>query len=346
MLEKWADAQRFLYNGTNYYFFAPRNPDLAEKINEIIKSQQAADNQDLGLAMFLHILNGNDCPIYWQGKAYNKPADIAALISRSEADANSITAMLQSGFLSWKFQNNKKSVSPKNIDAIVEIERLAVQHPQLGYYAFQYRFAADSAKDSGAADNLFRKLMARGHNWQARIEEMLRNDKDFAYLYCHGFKQNVLDLKRTLSGRPFSHTDKESDVMHIYRLFDSICKDKAMVREHYLRYGSLAYLYWLQQNLNLYSFNAPDAQRIAKRIGSVEINNGMNIDEIYNELLRLNMGMAEFMPLFQNNYLLPYLGFRTVQETTGITTRYTYAFFAGEYYGAAVPVGYLRAIGR
>jgi hypothetical protein len=52
------------------------------------------------------------------------------------------------------------------------------------------------------------------------------------------------------------------------------------------------------------------------------------------------------MALFQNNYLLPYIGIRAKEETTGITAKYTHAFFAEDFYGISVPVGYMKYINK
>jgi serine/threonine protein kinase len=348
ILEKWEDAKRYLYRNIFADFYKQKNPALADKIMDIVESRETANNLDLGMARFLHILNDSSCPIYWQGKAYDKLSDIAEQINNSETDADSITIMLKDGFLSWKLKNNQEGINQETIDAIAEIEELTTMFPQLGYYAFMFRFAANSEKNSNdVTDKEFGKLIEGGHNWHASAETTLKSDRTFANIYCVGFKNNVIETKNAIASTDkfFSHTDK-SQVLLVYQLFDGVCEDKAKVREHYLKYGPLAYLYWFQQNLNLYSFNSPAAKDIERKIKGVEISKKMSIGEIYKALLSLSQYAQDFLALFQNNYLLTYLGLNTEQDKSGITTEYTHAFWNGEYYSTIVPVGYMKASGR
>jgi hypothetical protein len=130
----------------------------------------------------------------------------------------------------------------------------------------------------------------------------------------------------------------------LYQLFENICSNKGIISKHYLKYGPRSYLYWFQQNLNLYSFNSKDAKHIEKQIKSIRIDGNMGINEINEGFIKLRSQYNDFKPLFQNNYLLKYLGLRTREDTAGITTVNTHAFFAGDFYGMKVPVGYLKSI--
>jgi len=96
----------------------------------------------------------------------------------------------------------------------------------------------------------------------------------------------------------------------------------------------------------MYSFNSSKAKEIEKQIKNIKISKKMSINEIWETLKSLRVILLnDFMKLFQNNYLLTYIGLHTNEDTAGITTKNTYAFFAGKFFGINVPVGYLKTIG-
>jgi hypothetical protein len=252
--------------------------------------------------------------------------------------------MLKDRFLSWKFKNSKESPGEDTISAVKEIENITAIYPQLGYYAFMYRFAPANSKKNQTSDEVFKNLTING-DWYKKAEDMFKNDRIFAYLYNLGYKDNILASKKKTTGK-FISDNNISDLMLLYGLFENICEDKTSVRRHYLRYGPQSYLYWFQQNIQLYSFNSTEAkENIERRIKAVKLNENTGIDEMFKGLSSIKEFLKDFWPLFQNNYLLTYLGLRTSKDTSGITTINTDAFFAGDFFGINVPVGYLKTIG-
>jgi hypothetical protein len=344
MLKQLDDAKRYLYRGITAGFFKQKNPMLADKTIDIVE-KEATHNQDLGLAMFLHYLNTTNkpkCPIYWCGNTYGKLSDISTAIANNEADENSITTMLKDKFLSWKLKNSKESADENTISAIKEIEDITATYPQLGYYAFMYRFAPTNDNPSPTSDEIFKNLTKNGNDWYKKAEDVFKNDSIFACLYNLGYKDTILAIKKKTTGK-FISDDNISDLMLLYGMFESICEDKTSVRKHYLRYGPQSYLYWFQQNLHLYSFNSTEAkEKIERRIKTIKLSEKMSIDEMFKGMSSIREYLKDFMPLFQNNYLLTYIGLRTSKDTSGITTRNSDAFFAGDFFGIKVPVGYLR----
>jgi len=347
VLSKWEDGKRYLYRKHFVTFFQQRNPQLADKIFDIVE-KEATHNQDLGLAMFLHYLNTTGkptCPIFWQGKIYNSLSDISTAIVKGKTDESSVTAMLKENFLSWKFNNSTESPGGNTVNAVKEIEEIADTFPQLAYYAFMYRFSPQENKLTNTPDDIFKSLAEKGSGWYKNAKEQaLNNDMIFARILDLGYKNDVLGIKKKLTGK-FISDDNVSDLLLLYQLFESVCKDKAFVREHYLQYGPQSYLYWFQQNLDLYSFNSQNAKGLERKINDVKLSKNMSIAELSGGLLSLKEYLKDFMPLLQNNYLLTFLGFRTNNDTDGITTKFTYAFFVGKFFGITVPVGFLKSIG-
>jgi serine/threonine protein kinase len=348
ILNKWEDAKRYLYRKHFVGFFLQSNATLADKTVDIVESKETALNENLGLARFFFFFYTTDktlkCPIYWCGKTYEKLSDISTAITAKEADENSITAMLRDKFLSWKLINTKESTDQDTIAVIKEIEDITATYPQLGYYTFMYKFAPGADKKNLTSDEIFREITGKGDNWFKAAKELINDDMFFANLIHLGYKKNVLAFKKEYTGK-FISDDNNSGLMLFYQLFEGISKDKVKVREHFLKYGPQAYLYWFQQNLNLYSFNSADAKKNEKQIKNVKIDKGMSIEDISRSLLSLQEFLRDFMQLFQNNYLLTALGLRTSKETEGITTTNTHAFFAGDFFGINVPVGFLKTIG-
>ena len=344
MLEQWGDAKRYLYRGIVADFFKQKNPTLADKTIDVVE-KEATHNQDLGLAMFLHYLNTSDklqCPIYWQGNAYDSLSDISSAIFEGKADENSIITMLKDRFLTWKYR--KENAGEATIGAIAEIENITESYPQLGYYIFMYRCASAKNKLNLTPDDVFMNFTGNKNNWHRQAEGTIKNDRILACLFSLGYKNDVLAIKKNITGK-FVSDDNICDLMLLYQLFESVCDNKILVRDHYLHYGPQSYLYWLQQNLNLYSFNSADSREIERKIKGVRIDKIMPISDIFTGFSSLKRILRDFMPLFQNNYLLTYMGLRTGKDISGITTKNTHAFFAGDFYGIKVPVGYMKSIG-
>jgi len=348
MLTQWDNAKRYLYRGIIADFFKQKNPTLADKTISIIEGKETAQNHDLGLARFLHYFNTVNkpkCSIYWCGKKYESLSDISATIFANKSAENSIIAMLRDKFLSWKFNNSQEKPNQDTIATIKEIEDITAKYSQLGYYTFMYRFTPMADKKNPTPDKIFKEITSKRNDWHKIAKESVNDDMMFANLINLGYKNNVLKFKEEYTGR-FISENNVSDLELFYLLFEGICEDKTFVREHYLQYGSQAYLYWFLQNLNLYSFNSAQAKEIEKRIKNIKIDKKMSISKIWEnfKLLRTIL-LNDFMKLFQNNYLLTYIGLRTNEETNGITTQNTYAFFAGDFFGINVPIGYLKTIG-
>jgi len=347
ILNKWEDGIRYLYRNHFGGFFQQRNPLLADKIFDIVE-KEATHNQDLGLAMFLHYLNTTTkprCPIFWQKEVYESLSDISTLIEKNEANEQSITTMLTDKFLSWKFNNSKESPNENTISAIKEIEDLAIEYPQLGYYTLMYRFLPQEKIIYRTPDDIFKDLTKNGSDWYKNAEEqLLGNDMILACIINLGFKNDVISIKKKLTGR-FVSDDNVSDLLLIYQLFEGVCTDKTAICEHYLNYGPQSYLYWFQQNIKLYSFNSENAKELEKKIKNVNLNKKMSVAEMNSGFLSLKEYLKDFLPLLQNNYLLTFLGFRTNNDTGGITTKNTHAFFVEKFFGITVPVGYLKSIG-
>ena len=283
ILNKWEDGKRYLYRHRFRDFFSPRNPTLADKADNIVE-KDATHNQDLGLAMFLFYMNTTknpSCPVYWDGKKYEKPSDISTAIYKQE-DESSIIKMLSDKFLSWKFSKTKEIFGDNFVDNILEIENITSSFPQLSYYILMYTL--DSTKENNiTVDEFFRNLSKENN-------PLLVNDKAFAYLYAVlGYKEDVLSTKNGLKNKHITGNNI-SDVELLYELFENICNDKTFVREHYMNYSLNAELYQTYKNLNMASFCCVDAK---KKIGRLKLNAEISISDLRNNFALLVQYLKE-----------------------------------------------------
>ncbi|MCL2079200.1 MAG: DUF6273 domain-containing protein [Oscillospiraceae bacterium] len=298
MLNNWETAKGYLYRGLVADFFKPKNPSFAKKCMDIVDSKETAKNPDLGLAMFLHLLNmtkSEVCPIFWDSKSFDNMSDISQAISSDEADMNSIIRMLQNGFLSWKLKNTKNT-NQNIIAAVTELEEVTLKFPELGYYAFMYQFSTDKGANLEAdviADQVFHRLINEECGWHQAAEMLFQNDMVFAYLYSKGFKQNILSIKENVTGE-FIKADGMCDLLLLYELFDAICTDKVKVREHFIKHGPYSAGYEFLQKLDIRSISAPVCKDIADKMSKIVINTDMSVGAIAKAFGELNLHMKNF----------------------------------------------------
>ena len=294
MLSDWEYAKQYLYKGgeknsaiVNY--LSKEDQNLSLKAIEIIEeNRNTVNNQDLGLAMFLHYFNTTDdkpCPIYWNGKTYNKLEEISKEISSNNADENSIIKMLENKFLSWKFTNTK-GTKEETIETVKKIEEITVKEKckYLGYYTLMYRFSQKEEIENITADKIFWDLTNKKEDWQKTVEQSINNDKMLAFLFNLRYEKHIIEFKEGCTGNFYSENGY-SDILSFYKLFEGICESKEYIRDHYLKYGPQANLYnqyitLINRDLN--SFVSNDAK---KNIKNLKFNLEMCISDLYSNFM-------------------------------------------------------------
>jgi len=291
MLDDWEYAKQLLYKGgeknsaiVNYLSKEDQNLSL-KAINIIEENRNTVNNQDLGLAMFLHFFNTDNeslCPIYWCGKTYNNLEEISKEIFSNKADENCIIKMLENEFLSWKFANTRE----KKEDSIIEIKRIEditakEKCKQLGYFTFMYRFSSKEEKIETSADNIFWELTNTKEDWHKIAENSIQDDKMLASLINLGWKKNVLAFKEECIGN-FNSEKGVSDLLLFYQLFDGLCESKEYIRDHYLQYGPQANIYKKYSNLDYNSFVS---NTVKSKIKNLNFNLEMSIMDLFNSFM-------------------------------------------------------------
>ena len=341
MSKHWEYSKRNLYSNNPLlpHFYSSYDYTKATKIGEILEAKETARNQDYGLAKILHLIYPEG-PIYWKGRSFTKLSDISDAISQKTVPEDDIAAMLSCGYISWKL-SNISDASPAVIQGVKNVEEIAKNYKRLACFYAKYQFSKDGKQQSfhglTAADDIFAQITKNPTVFNQ--EGVLYSDDEMlAYLAFLGFKENVLYFKSHLG----SDIPKNTELA--YRFFEAVCTNKAAVRACYIRYSPRSYLYWVKQNLDLYSFNSAEAKQIRNNIVNENLDQSKTIDEISRHFIRLSEYINDFMRLFHNNVLLAFMGIGSGKDTNGITSTNSDAYFLESYCGYTVPVGFLRYI--
>jgi len=336
ILKNWEKGKQYLYRDIFRGFFNTEDPALANNIYEVVEE---VANHDLGLAMFLHYLNYNEnkmCPIYWCGECYEKLSDISTAIFNNIANQRNIEEMLKSGFLSWKYKQVNFS-NLQSIESLESIEEITRHYQNIGYYLLMYCSLAGENLQNNTPDDIFIEITSKQENMIKKISNFNNDDKLIAYLIFIGHQEPILNFKRNIS------SNESNNELLFYTLFENICKTKGIVKEHYLKFGTLAYTYWIQQNIHLYKFNGSASKKIENDYVNIFVDKKSDINEIHNNLQKLKVILNEFYKKLQNNYILTHLGINCSLDINGITTNYSFAFFISKLSNNPVPIGFFKS---
>lgn len=341
MSKNWEYSKRNLYSNNPLlpHFYSSYDYTKATKISEVLETKETARNQDYGLAKILHLIYPEG-PVYWKGRAFTKLSDISDAISQKTVPEDDIAAMLACGYISWKLSNTS-GASPAVIQGVKNVEKIAKNYKILACLYAKYQFSGNGKQQSfrglTTADDIFAQITK---NPKAFNQDgvLYSDDEMLAYLAFLGFKDNVLYFKSHLG------SDAPKNVELAYRFFEAVCTNKAAVRAYYIRYSPRSYLYWVKQNLDLYSFNSAESKQIRTNIANEQLETSTTIDEISRHFIRLSEYMNDFMRLFHNNVLLAFMGIGCGKDTNGITSTNSDAYFLESYCGYTVPVGFVRYI--
>lgn len=354
MASKWQEAKRYLYRGQVISFFK-WDQTLQNRIDRIVNEPPTAKNDDLGLACFLqYLLKGGS--LYWCGQTYKKLSDISARIWGRVGDGEPVDAdlikMLQSEYLSWKIDANKKmpgvtaerkTALEKDLEGIRDIEQIAKIYPYLAYYYAMYQWGDGLEPNLHSADELFAHISQTPADFYNSVETLMNDDFTWAALAHLGAKGHVLELKKRMG------TGIRENIKNIYILFENICSNKTAVRSHYYQYGPDSYLYWLKNNLFMYTFNTTAAKKLKSRIECISLSDDMSLNDLQNSFRVLDgyfSDSGDFRVLFQGDFLLACMGLTKGKDREGeITATRVDAFFIDTFYGKTIPAGFRKHLG-
>lgn len=355
-LDKWEIAKGDFYRGgvknSKFLNFLVQSnqkcvDDVFKILEEYDKDKTGKYDLDLGFAKLLHYFNSdysdnsdeNRCPIYWCGYEFNTLADISLEMAKDTKNKGVYIRLLGSRFLSWKLHITDSYKNESSIEVIEKIESISLEYPNLAYYLLMYRLAPKESFRSETPDEVFERIVSSGKtifNTYTDIDILLQDDEYLAKLVADGYEDQVLAFKRNLANDPITN------MTNLYRFFESICSNKIVVREHFCKFGPYSHLFWLQQNLELYSFNSDSAIKNSQRIKSVNISSQASIDDLLRNTFTLKEYVKNLRDDFQDDIVLSCMG---IDNGKAITAKNMDAYFVNDSFGNEVPVGFLRYLG-
>ena len=338
LAENWNEAKKCLYREQLYDHFKDINQALANRLRDITdaRATSTSGNQDLGLAQAIHYIlgGGNIC---WQGMQFEDIHEIASNMERERAGAfnDAILKLLQSGYLSWKYQQIGDSSTAHSLQ---EIEVLSQRYPHVAYsYALHaWRFLKRKADKLKTADACFAAW------FEGKNADQL-SDSQWGWLAA---VTNQLQKARQFRDNTDGHAaDRRSKELYIF--FYDLCSNKKIVVDHYFRFSADAWLPWFQSNLQLYDFNTPQARELRSELQAISLRYDLPMHEIQANCEKLRRKLDEFQKLFQGDYLLACLGMTKGLDRHGeITASKADAYFLEEdSFGQKVPLGYIKSLG-
>ena len=124
--------------------------------------------------------------------------------------------------------------------------------------------------------------------------------------------------------------------------FEKNCTGETVltVRKYYHNFGTESYLYWLQQNLDLYLFFGNYCKKLQAEILLVHIDDTAPIQKQRESFAQLEALAGEFQKYYENNYFMSALGLSCLTENDCITSNLLSAEWGLSFLGRTVPIGF------
>ena len=338
MARNWKYAEGCLYRGHNNVFITfyinHNDQDKANHLSGIVEDYPTATNRALGVARALHYIYPQG-PFYWSGLSFNKLRDVRSLVDSGRLSEEEIIQMLQSKYLSWKISQQNPNHSA--VAAVSRCEEAAANFPKFGYHMFMNSVSVKkTGTDVQAQIDVHFAKCAKDPITLNSFEGPAASDEWLAYLASYDqYYEETLKLKRNLtSGKP--------QLEDIFEFYEAISRNKDEVRRTYINWGPHSYIYWVIQNLNMYSSHTQDARDKKALLQSARFTNNMTIKELHQRFFEMEQNMIDFRSYFQNNMLVGFLGIENDLNPAGITTNNIDGYFNAEFCGHKVPIGYIR----
>ena len=331
-----------LNNSTLYNLLVRTNHPRCEEVAALLHSVEAEDrvepDYDLLYAQFLYYYRVADqnekAPFCWMGKCFFDSDGLSRLLENREITESDAIKLLSSGYLSWKLmQDGGENLLPAA--EMEKLEQFARKYPELGWLVLRRRVAKGTGMIADTPDALFQRIRTASRTSDKPLEKFLSSEDSLSMLCYMGWMDDVATYKQRLNG-----TSALEDACAVYRLYEAVCENKQTVRKAFFRLGPYAYLPWLQQNLEKYVFQDKNARELRNMIAETSLNETQPIDQQLSSCLKLHTCYEKLLKEFQNDLVLSCLGIEVSDKT--VVSDDLYAFFLEEYYGAKVPVGFLR----
>ena len=117
---------------------------------------------------------------------------------------------------------------------------------------------------------------------------------------------------------------------------------KQKIRQFYHDYGPMSYLYWFQQNLELYHYRGKKCNEIKAQIQSAHLDGTKSIQQQRKYFWALENLTAEFLSYDKSNLFMMHIGLGKPMGEECIYSENTDAMWGLCFLGKKVPIGYLH----
>ncbi|MDR2538238.1 MAG: protein kinase [Bifidobacteriaceae bacterium] len=338
----WERAKKHLYANNLLKIEPALNGAQREMILTIQTDPSTKNNPDLGLSKFIDYLLAGRIGYLWQGREYKTLEEIANRMPRESIEP--LAQMLYSGYLTWKInqfvkmvrQPQQKQLLEQDFKKAARSELLAQRFPKLAAYYSKYAWVKTVKHNFKSPDQYFLGISSSSEKFYAEALRLDQNDQVLGELAALGYHEFVLSFK---SQSPNNHARK---LELVYDFFDNICSNSKKVREHYLSHGPNGSWFWLQNNLDLYSFNTIEAQTLRTRIAQVQLNTSLNLNQMRVNLTEIENYWSAFQNLFSGDaYLIVCLN-QPLEKASQrpISSINVRTFFLEQHFSKTVPIGY------
>lgn len=346
----WEYAKELLYSGTLKEFFLSHDYNMAMRIDKIMRtySKNNEVQYDIGLAGFFMYLNGWKY-LAWRGVEYRSIENLTDVITENNQPDNfkfssHLADLLGSGLVEFWYSklnpNNKNEYICKllqEVQSIAKVSRELYQRMAFSIYEiiFSTKPGAGEFKGCKNIDDVVKYICETKANKYNNIRLIARSPKFYAFLYTQGYFE--------FAGTLFREKRSDYDIVeYLYTFLEKEVKDSTLQKqliEYYKENGPMAYMLWLQNNLDLYQFNGDEAKTLRTEIENYTVS-GNSIMELRQSYAGLKTLVARFRSLFVDNIYQAKLGITNGKEKNGITSNHLFAYWHKTLYSVYVPIGF------
>ncbi len=358
LFQNWDKAVRYLYDGYIKDFLASQNFEDARFLDGIMKKYAsppseeitAAEYKSLGLARAIMYLD-NYRSVCWKGNRFYHLQEIGQAVQNAMQERkflSSAVELLTKNLISEWYRH--QPMQNKSIQTTLDtIRKLYLKENQFAkYIAFCWLglFAVPENKpilyqNTKNIDELVQMLLRDQHTLyqtDKKFQCLLIDQPELMAVLCMwGYQEAVLELYNQRNALP---SERFYQLLTFFEMEVSE-ENRVLVREFYHDYGPESYLYWLQQNLDLYTFSGAICTSLKSQIASKAIEKQDSLQKQRTAFEELRTLAAELQRYYQeHNFFMAKLGLSQTTDGNYISSDKLSALWGLKFLERTVPVGF------
>ncbi len=366
--EIWNQAKEILYSGNLSSMLGTQSAEYETKVavDKIVKECAVGKDDktttflnNKGLAMTILHLNRYQW-FAWRGMVFHDIRELGSAVSvmmeKDEAAKKGkakrenfelfVEDFLRSGVM-LKWYQNQPNCEKTELQALERLTALSQKKPYGLKIAWHWlnQFGLPEGKTASYQNceninQLIDYLLREKNTIYELTEERVPIVKDCQFLgiLCMwGYDEAVEQIHNSWGKKPYEHFDFLFEFLEKY----ANRKHKERVRQYYHDYGSVSYLYWLQQNLNLYTYRGTRCAELKNRIASVWLDGTAEIRQQRQQFANLEKLVAEFLSYNKTNIFMAQIGLSNPSASECIYSNDSNAMWGCYFLDLRVPIGYL-----